>query len=66
MPLSPQAYRSFARECLQWAEQTTAPSLREAFISLAKEWTLAAKDAMRAEASRSGKRPPPASMTRDP
>lgn len=42
MLLSPQAYQSFARECLQWAEQTTDPITRAAFLSLARDWTLAA------------------------
>lgn len=43
MLLSPQAYQSFARECLQWAEQTTDLTTRAAFLSLARDWTLAAQ-----------------------
>ncbi len=65
MLLSPQAYQSFARECIQWAEQTTDLTTRAAFLSLARDWTLAAQ-AMPERIYPSAHRPRPASATREP
>jgi len=43
MRLSPQAYRTFARECLKWAEQSSDLTVREAFYCLARDWLRAAE-----------------------
>jgi hypothetical protein len=45
-----QEYRKFAEECLRWADEAETEEFKDAFIQMARDWTLAA---MRLEA------PPP-------
>jgi hypothetical protein len=40
--LTPDEYRSFARECYKWAEQTSSEEDRASFLLLAKHWMQAA------------------------
>jgi hypothetical protein len=35
-------YREFAAECLRWATEVTQEDERQAFLDLARDWTLAA------------------------
>lgn len=37
-----QEYRKFARECLQWANEAEREEFKDAFIQMARDWTLAA------------------------
>jgi hypothetical protein len=47
-----QEYRKFADECLRWATEAETEEFKDAFIQMARDWTLAA---MRLE----GLSPPP-------
>ena len=38
----PQEYRKFADECLRWATEAETEEFRDAFIQMARDWTLAA------------------------
>jgi hypothetical protein len=51
-----QEYRKFAEECLRWADEAETEEFKDAFIQMARDWTLAA---MRLEAVAAP--PPPAS-----
>jgi len=42
-----QEYRKFAEECLRWADEADTEEFKDAFIQMARDWTLAA---MRLEA----------------
>jgi hypothetical protein len=35
-------YREFANECLRWAAEVKADDDRQAFLDMARDWTLAA------------------------
>ena len=35
-------YREFANECLRWAAEVEAEDDRQAFLDMARDWTLAA------------------------
>jgi hypothetical protein len=35
-------YRQFASECLRWATEVEAEDDRQAFLDMARDWTLAA------------------------
>jgi hypothetical protein len=35
-------YREFANECLRWAAEVKAEDDRQAFLDMARDWTLAA------------------------
>ena len=35
-------YREFATECLRWATEVEAMDHRQAFLAMARDWTLAA------------------------
>jgi hypothetical protein len=35
-------YREFATECLRWATEVEAKDDRQAFLDMARDWTLAA------------------------
>jgi hypothetical protein len=35
-------FREYARECLQWADEAETDDQRQSFISMAKDWILAA------------------------
>jgi hypothetical protein len=37
-----QEYRKFAEECLRWAEEAETEEFKDAFILMARDWTLAA------------------------
>jgi hypothetical protein len=37
-----QEYRKFADECLRWADEAETEEFRNAFIQMARDWTLAA------------------------
>jgi hypothetical protein len=37
-----QEYRKFADECLRWADEAATEEFRNAFIQMARDWTLAA------------------------
>ena len=41
MPTTPKEYREFAAECLRWATEA-AEDDRQAFLDMARDWTLAA------------------------
>jgi hypothetical protein len=41
MPSTAKEYREFAAECLRWATEV-AEEDREAFLDMARDWTLAA------------------------
>ena len=40
--LTPDEYRSFARECYKWAEQASSEDDRSSFLLLARHWMQAA------------------------
>jgi hypothetical protein len=48
-------YRKFAEECLRWATEADTEEFKDAFIQMARDWTLAA---MRLEGLSAS--PPPA------
>ncbi len=52
--MSSQQYREFAKECLQWAEESTSEQDRCHFVEMAKAWMHAA-----AELESSSQRIPP-------
>jgi hypothetical protein len=52
--MSSQQYREFAKECLQWAEESTSNEDRSHFVEMAKAWMHAA-----AELENSSQRVPP-------
>jgi hypothetical protein len=35
-------YRRYALECLRWAEEAETDDQRQSFLSMARDWTLAA------------------------
>jgi hypothetical protein len=35
-------YRQFATECLRWATETDTEEMRDAFLKMARDWSLAA------------------------
>jgi hypothetical protein len=35
-------YRQFAHQCTEWAVETDTDEVRDAFLDLARDWTLAA------------------------
>lgn len=35
-------YRQFAKECLRWATEAETEEFRQAFLDMARDWTLAA------------------------
>ena len=35
-------YRRFAEECLKWATEADTEEFRQSFLSMARDWTLAA------------------------
>jgi len=37
-----QEYRNFADECLRWADEAETEEFRNAFMQMARDWTLAA------------------------
>jgi hypothetical protein len=37
-----QDYRQFADECLRWADEAETEEFKDAFIQMARDWTLAA------------------------
>jgi hypothetical protein len=37
-----QEYRKFAEECLRWATEAETEEFKDAFIQMARDWTLAA------------------------
>jgi hypothetical protein len=37
-----QEYRKFADECLRWATEAETEEFKDAFIQMARDWTLAA------------------------
>ena len=39
---TPQEYRKFADECLRWATEAESEEFKDAFIQMARDWTLAA------------------------
>src|SRR5262249_36532114 len=43
-PMSSKQYREFARECLQWAEESASEEDRRHFIDMAKAWVHAAAE----------------------
>jgi hypothetical protein len=45
--MSSQQYREFAKECLQWAEESTSEQDRRHFVDMAKAWMHAAAEIQR-------------------
>ena len=39
---TPQEYRKFADECLRWATEAETDEFKDAFIQMARDWTLVA------------------------
>jgi len=37
-----QDYRKFAEECLRWATEAETEEFKDAFLQMARDWTLAA------------------------
>jgi hypothetical protein len=35
-------YRGYAKECLRWADEAETDDLRQSFLDMARDWTLAA------------------------
>jgi hypothetical protein len=35
-------YREYAKECLGWADETETDDMRQSFLDMARDWTLAA------------------------
>lgn len=60
-----QEYRKFADECLRWATEAETEEFKDAFIQMARDWTLAAMrlDGVSAplQIGRSGAQHPPQS-----
>ena len=54
--MSSKQYRDFARECLQWADESASEEDRRHFIDMAKAWVQAAAEL--GELSHDGEAPP--------
>jgi hypothetical protein len=67
MPTKAKEYREFAAECLRWATEVPAEEVRQSFLDMARDWTLAAMRLEGTRVSTSEEQLPPLSgATEDP